>query len=195
MPRRSRKLPVAWASSEPDFSISDADWHRIKIKYGEELSVSVRQAILRATHEFVYFGCLERSAEPVADAVKLIESFKKAAANFSRVMLSGVRLEEMRPRVFPAVQVLGVSVRPRSKSVKARAKGHPAAQRQFRAATAICWNYIAQVRGPCDQEEVVQTVRSPENCSSNGPCPACGGEGCPWCQPETHGLPPRSRAP
>ena len=35
-----------------------------------------------------------------------------------------------------------------------------------------------------DQEEVVQTVRSPENCSSNGPCPACDGEGCPWCQPE-----------
>ena len=45
-----------------------------------------------------------------------------------------------------------------------------------------------------DQNVVVQTVRSPEHCSSNGPCPACDGEGCPWCQPEKHGLPPRPDA-
>jgi hypothetical protein len=89
MPRRSRKLPVASADSEHDFSISNADWRRIEMQYGEELPDGVRNAILETTQEFVYWNAFERSAEPVADAVKLIESFKQAAADFSRVILSG----------------------------------------------------------------------------------------------------------
>ena len=80
---------MASAGGAPDLTISEADWQRIEGAYGEQLSGSVRAAVVKATQQFVYWESFERAAEPVAKTQKLIEAYKKSASDFQRAMQAG----------------------------------------------------------------------------------------------------------
>ncbi len=80
---------MASAGGAPDLTISEADWQRIEGAYGEQLSGSVRAAVVKATQQFVYWENFERAAEPVTKTQKLIETYKKSASDFQRAMQAG----------------------------------------------------------------------------------------------------------
>jgi hypothetical protein len=90
MPRRTRKLPSISTkhSADPDFTISDVDWQRIETAYGEQLSESVRTAILHAMRTFVSLERLEHSGPPIAHAERAIQRCKDAAEKFRDLMLT-----------------------------------------------------------------------------------------------------------
>ena len=88
MARRSRKLPIASAGAEPHLTINEADWQRIEGAYGQQLSDSVRTAIVEETQEFVYWESFERTAEPIAKTQRLIDAYKKAASDFQLTILA-----------------------------------------------------------------------------------------------------------
>ena len=60
------EVPIASTGAKPYLTINEADWQRIEDAYGEQLTGSVRTAIVNATQEFVDWESFERTAEPIA---------------------------------------------------------------------------------------------------------------------------------
>ena len=88
MVRRAPKLPLARSGGVPDLAISGADWQRIEGAYGQQLSGSVRAAIVKKTQELVYWESFERTAEPIAKTQRLIDAYKKSARHFQLTILA-----------------------------------------------------------------------------------------------------------
>ena len=84
MSRPSLKLPIAVAGGDSNLTIKKSDWKRIESAYGRELSGAVREAVLKATQEFVYWEGLERSAQPAKDTKTKIHLLKSGAASFQK---------------------------------------------------------------------------------------------------------------
>ena len=86
--RRSGKLPFASAGGEPEVTIGADNWRLIEDAYGHALQAEVREAIVAATRDFLYFEVFERTAEPSVDAETIIVSLKKGAGAFKRTLLA-----------------------------------------------------------------------------------------------------------
>jgi hypothetical protein len=87
MGRLARTLPIASASGELDFKITDGDWNRIEKAYGKQLSASVRKKIFDATTGFLLFECFERTAEPRSWAIDRVRRLRKSAEEFNKALL------------------------------------------------------------------------------------------------------------
>jgi hypothetical protein len=90
VPRHSRKFltlsPASAIARERKLTISKIDWLRIENAYGRSLPGSVRQAIEDATQDFVCWDMAEQDAKPIAEAMRLVGAYKKAANNFQRML-------------------------------------------------------------------------------------------------------------
>ena len=87
------------------------------------------------------------------------------------------------------------ATRPEIKIVRPRAGAGVERPRQY---VGITTGRSADHADQDDNEpDLVPTVRGPLHCGTNGksePCTACDGLGCPTCQPEHFGMPPRRAA-
>src|SRR5262245_14054047 len=88
MARSVPTIPFASASGEPDFKITDQNWHNIERAYRSSLSADVRNRILEATTSFVYFEVFERRAEPLRVAIERVESIKTATRNLFLTLMA-----------------------------------------------------------------------------------------------------------
>jgi hypothetical protein len=88
MARSVPTIPFASASGEPDFKITDQNWHNIERAYRNSLSADVRNRILEATTSFVYFEVFERRAEPLRVAIERVESIKTATRNLFLTLMA-----------------------------------------------------------------------------------------------------------
>jgi hypothetical protein len=86
MARRIRTLPTASASGNPKFKPTRAAWRRIELAYGHHIPRVTRDEILTLTRSFVYFAPLEHAAQPLKRAHQMLDDWKKAAANFQRML-------------------------------------------------------------------------------------------------------------
>jgi hypothetical protein len=90
VPKHLRKFltltPASAIARERKFTISKTDWLRIENAYGRPLPEAVRQAVEHATQDFVCWDMAEQEARPIADAMRLVETYKKATGNFQRML-------------------------------------------------------------------------------------------------------------
>ena len=90
MPRHSRKfltlMPASAIARERKFTIGKTDWLRIENAYGRPLPEAVKRAVEDVTQDFVCWDMAEQEAKPIADAMRLVETYKKAAGNFRRML-------------------------------------------------------------------------------------------------------------
>jgi hypothetical protein len=86
MARQIRTLPMASAPGKPRFKPTRAAWRRIERAYGHNIPRATRDEILTLTRSFVYFAPLEHAAQPLKRARKMLGDWKKAAANFQRML-------------------------------------------------------------------------------------------------------------
>ena len=86
MSRSAPTIPIASAGGAPPLSITDQDWSGIEETYGHSLPAEVRQRILEATTEFVYWEVFERTAEPLSLAKERVTSVQRAADVFHRAL-------------------------------------------------------------------------------------------------------------
>jgi hypothetical protein len=90
VPKHSSKFltvsPHSIIARERKLTISKADWLRIENAYGQQLPAAVREGVVDVTQKFVCWEIAEQEAKPIADAMRLIETYKKAAANFQRML-------------------------------------------------------------------------------------------------------------
>ena len=88
MARSAPTIPNASASGKPELSIKEGDWLRIEKDYGHSLSDDVRERILKATTQFVYYEVFERNAEPLSAATGRVNSIKKATSNLASALMA-----------------------------------------------------------------------------------------------------------
>ena len=82
MARSVRMLPSSRAMGRTaEVSITDKDWEHVEAAYGYPLSLEVRQSIVEATNELLYWEIFERNASPERDAANLISSIRDASNN------------------------------------------------------------------------------------------------------------------
>jgi hypothetical protein len=89
VPKRPPKLPQGSGSCTPFSPISEDGWRQIERTFGKRLSGDVRDAIFRATEDYVLFESTEQTAEPVEDAKKRIKALQKAATNLQSMIAIG----------------------------------------------------------------------------------------------------------
>ncbi|MDR6304556.1 hypothetical protein GGQ85_002266 [Nitrobacter vulgaris] len=88
MGRPARKLPLSSAvGNSPQFSLTDQDWAKVEIAYGQTLPTAVRQSIVETTNKFLEWEVFERNACALSPAVDLVKSIN-VASNSLRQKLS-----------------------------------------------------------------------------------------------------------
>ena len=89
MARSVRTLPLASVSGgDPKFSPTNQQWKQIEQAYGHALTDNVRQAIIAATINFLFFEPFERAAEPVLLAREAVLKVQKAAKNLHDALVT-----------------------------------------------------------------------------------------------------------
>ena len=69
-----RMMPVATAHGGPSApTVRDPVWKKIEVEYGKKLSCKVREKIVAATKDYIYWASLELSAPPSAEYEVLAE--------------------------------------------------------------------------------------------------------------------------
>lgn len=82
MGRPARKLPISKAvGNSPEFSLTDQDWKKVEIAYGQTLPAAVRQSIVDTTNKFLEWEVFERNASALRPAVDLVKSINVASNN------------------------------------------------------------------------------------------------------------------
>jgi hypothetical protein len=88
VPKGLLRLPIASGEGPaPTITISEDDWQLIEQAYGVSLSIGAKTEMLSVTQALA--DSYQRTAEPVAEAEKLIKAYDKAAEKFSNAMLRG----------------------------------------------------------------------------------------------------------
>jgi hypothetical protein len=85
MGRPTRKLPISRAvGSFPKFSLTDRDWKKVEIAYGQTLPAAVRLSIVDATNKYLEWEVFERNAGALGPAIDLLKSIKAASNNLRK---------------------------------------------------------------------------------------------------------------
>ena len=83
-----RKMPVATAHGPGPrvSSVRSPIWTKIENEYGEKLSKDVREKIVAATRDYVFWAMMELNARPAAEYEALAKSLIKRADDFHSVL-------------------------------------------------------------------------------------------------------------
>jgi hypothetical protein len=69
-----------------EISLTDHDWKDVEAAYGHSLPIEVRQSIIEATNELLYWEIFERNASPEREALNLISSIRNASNNLQAAL-------------------------------------------------------------------------------------------------------------
>ncbi len=87
MARRSPRLPFATARRAPAVALTADDWARIEAAYGRAIPEAARAETVEATQNYIGKARFERAAEPVGDALAILNACEKSA----RALLDALR--------------------------------------------------------------------------------------------------------
>lgn len=82
MARRRQKLPFATAWPVPTVTFAADDWGAIEAAYGSAIPDTARKGIEDATRDYVRVERFERAAEPMGDALAILDACEKGAGAF-----------------------------------------------------------------------------------------------------------------
>jgi hypothetical protein len=79
MPQRKRRLPISFSGQlAPKFEPDAAFWARCELAYGQAISCEMREEIIAATNNFLWFASLEAETEDLNAAIERIGRYRKA---------------------------------------------------------------------------------------------------------------------
>jgi hypothetical protein len=79
MPPRKRRLPISSSGQPaPKFKPDAAFWKRCEAAYGQAISRELREEVITATNDFLWFASMETEAEDLNAAASRIGRYRKA---------------------------------------------------------------------------------------------------------------------